>query len=94
MTWELQKFGFNKNKSNVTVGGRGSKTANRIGKGIYEEVNFMEYRQHALGKYLPNLWRGWTTTVDKDTKDSNLTSESRKSGVMGARLNPREKKGD
>ena len=36
-------------------GGQGSKTADRIGKGISKEVNFMEYWQYALGKYLPNL---------------------------------------
>ena len=37
------------------VGGRGSKTVDRIGKGIFEEVNFVEYWWYALGKYLPNL---------------------------------------
>ena len=94
LIWELQKFGFNKNKSNVTIGGRGSKIANRIGKRISEEVNFVEYWQRALGKYSPNLWRGWTTIVDKDTEDSYLTSESQKSGVIGAQRNSREEKGD
>ena len=94
LIWELQKFGFNKNKSNVAIGGRGSKIANKIGKRISKEVNFVEYWQRALGKYSPNLWRGWTTIVDKDTEDSYLTSESQKSGVIGAQRNSREEKGD
>ena len=54
----------------------------------------MEYWRYALEKYSPNLWRVWTTTVDKGTEDSYLTSESQKLGVKGARCNPREKKGD
>ena len=74
--------------------GEGSKTADRIGKGISKEVNFVEFWRYALGKYSPNLWRGWTTTADKGNEDSCQTSKSQKSGVKGAWHNPREKNGD
>ena len=54
----------------------------------------MEYWRYALGKCSSNLWRGWTTAIDKGTDDSYLTSESQKSGVREAWCNSREKKGD
>ena len=74
------------------VGGWESKTVDRIGKGISKEVNFMEYWWHALGKYSPTMWRGWTTIVEKDTEDSYLTLESQKSGVNGSTTQPEGEK--
>ena len=78
----------------IIVGGWGSKTADKIGKGISEEVNLKKYWRYVLGKYSPNLRRGWTTIVDKGIKDSYLTSESQELGVKGAHCNPREEKGN
>ena len=42
----------------VSVGGQGSKTADKIGKGIFEEVNLGKYWQDVLGRYSPNSYRG------------------------------------
>ena len=42
----------------IIVGGRGSKTVDKIGKGIFEEVNLKKYWWYVLGKYSLNLGRG------------------------------------
>ena len=78
----------------IIVGGWGSKTVDKIGKGIFEEVNLKKYWWYVLGKYSLNLGRGWTTIVDKGTEDSYITSESRESGVKGAQRNSREENGN
>ena len=78
----------------VNVEGRGSKTADKRGKGIFEEVNLGKYWQDVLGKYSPNSCKGWMAIVVEGTKNTYLTSESRESELKGARCSPMVEKGN
>ena len=78
----------------IFVGGRGSKIADKRGKGISEEVNLGKYWRDVLEKYSPNLCRGWTATVGEGTKNTYRTSESRESELKGARHNLMVEKGN
>ena len=74
--------------------GQGSKTANKRGEGISEEVDLGEFWWDVLGKYFPSLYRGWTATVGEGTEDAHLTSESWESELKGAWRNPKVEKGN
>jgi len=77
----------------VNVGGRGSKTADKKGKGIFEEVNLRKYWRDVLRKYSLNSCRGWMATVVEGTENTYLTLESWESKLKGARRSPMVEKG-
>ena len=75
----------------VSMGRQRPKIVDRGGEGISEERP-QEYWWDVLGKYFPNLYRGWTTTVGQGTEDAYLTSKSRGAELKGTRRSPKVEK--
>ena len=75
------------------MGGRGSKTIDKVIKDITEEANLGKHQQNVLGKILATLCKGRKTTMDKGSEDTYLPPKSQESELGKAHCKPRVKKG-
>ena len=66
---------------------RGGRSKNSI-----EEANLGKHQQNVLGKILAILCKGRKTTMDEDSKDTNLLSASREPKPKEVGCKPRVKR--
>ena len=75
----------------IVRGGR-SKNTNKVIKDSIEEANLGKHQQNVLGKILEILCKGRKTTMDEDSKDTNLLSASREPKPKEVGCKPRVKR--
>ena len=75
----------------IVRGGR-SKNTNKVIKDSIEKANLGKHQQNVLGKILAILCKGRKTTMDEDSKDTNLLSASREPKPKEVGCKPRVKR--